>query len=214
MSLLVHTIAHGVNTYTTSPGINTAGAKVIVAAVTTLTTKLTSFTDSLSNTWAPQGAVTGSGIDLIFLTCNNPTTGALQTFTCTGTGMSGSCAVAAFSDPWLGQIPSLNGTTSTSGTTLQPGATVHNTGDLIVSASATGNANTTFSIDNSFAITDQVATSTFVGIALAYLFATSGGSINPTWTIGATADLATAFALAMIYPGPRPAEHYSPFLVQ
>lgn len=191
-SLVSHTSA--VNSATT-PGINTTGANLIVI----FTTRESSApTDSLGNTWTPITNLTeGNSIGALYYKFN-PTTGAAQTFTSSGT--NGTIEVQAWSGASVGLDPGLHSAagSTTSSATVQPGSlTPSGNNELLVSGASLAGGST-YSVNSSFTISDAnnfTGGSTFGG-AMGYFVQSTAAAVNPTWSVSAAqADQMAAMAV-------------------
>lgn len=170
---------------TTSPGIDTTGANLIVIEAAWFST-LTSVTDNKGNTYTAlnSGATGGARKGQLFY-CVNPTVGSGHTFTLTA-GFPSIC-VAAFSgsaaSPVDGDVANPN---------QNPGSvTPSEDNELLVSAlchsDGTGNA---FS---GFTVTDDNADSGLsVGSTMTYQIQTTATTVNQSWSPGSNARASLA----------------------
>jgi hypothetical protein len=187
IALLTHTVAEGNGSGgTTTSGINTTGASLIVVAVTYPTADSPGLSDSKSNTWTGLTAISepndASTIRLFYAA--NPVCGTGHTFSTTSVATP--IAVIAFSGTKAtSPFDQQSGAHGSSGG-LAPGAiTPSQNNCLLVTAeqnsSASGSASGT--INGGFTITDQ---SPFVSgvsyaVGMAYLIQTTAASANPSW---------------------------------
>lgn len=169
---------------TSSPGVDTTGAKVIVAyfPVTFLFDGPSSVTDNKGNTYTQGTMFSGSGqsVNTTFFYCLNPAVGAGHTFTVVG-GFQTFVEIAAFGGAGLTfALDKQNGVALDSGstTTLQPGsATPTFSGELLVSG-AYGNNAGNFSVNSGFTLIDRQSGAS----AIAWQVQAVAAAINPTWT--------------------------------
>lgn len=186
----------------TTTGIDTTGANLIVIGVSCYfgTAGSAAVSDNKGNTYTALSIWQNNVVAWARLYyCSAPSVGSGHTFTLSGSGIAGTMCVAAFSglssstqfDQQTGSAPGFTGVT----TVTNPSLTATNANSLFVTVlSASDGATGTFSIDQSFTITDQQPHTTNIeGCALAYKIATTQ---NPTWTSSTTAtyDLATGMA--------------------
>ncbi len=198
----VQSVVGNTSSVTTSPGIDTTGANLIVVNVTgfNLGGGSQTLTDNKSNTTYVALSQAGSG------TCHNnlwyilsPTVGSGHTFTYNSGGSSifGTIQVAAFS----GAVPSFDRETTNSNsspaTTIQPGSiTPGNNNEVVMTGVCFSDdaGSSTYTINGSYTITDFIgfATGNNEGGGLAYLVQTSAAATNPTWTDSSSATTQTA----------------------
>lgn len=176
---------------TTTTGIDTTGATLLVVAVSTFT-GVPNVTDSNGNIWLRVPSVVNSATIQMFY-CANPTVGAAHTFT-VATDFPGIC-VAAFSGTTTDAWP--EGPTSTTGNTslTLPTITPAQDDSIVVTMLGQGASAVTMSIDGGFTKTDEVGGTTAQKCALAYLIQTSAAAAAPTWTWAG--GIATAVQMAV-----------------
>ncbi len=175
-------IAH-TNTSSTSSGINTSGANLLVAIVTAFTVNgMVAPTDSETNTWIPLTPHTSLNCSLGIYYCINPTTDTNHTFT--SNGSFGSISITAFYNSDGVAFDVQNGSDNSGiSTTKQPGSLTPNVKDsLIITGCNGGSAETFTSIDSGFTIIEQNADPSRFSTGLAYLIETAIAAQNPTWT--------------------------------
>jgi len=186
------------NTFT-SGAIDTSGADFLVMEIAEFYFFAEStISDSYGNTWTILPTYqTGTGPRMRIAFVENPTVGSGHTFTCTGTGIYASFAVAAFSGVSTtspqDQETGNNGGTVTS---IQPGSiTPPENNELIITGVGVGGLET-LAIDSSFTITDDIpyALGMNYGSGLAYKIQTTAGAENPTWSWSASIDAVSAIA--------------------
>lgn len=203
-SLVVSTKAEGALYGSTTPGVNTTGADLIVAAMAGGINSAAIISDNKSNTWTTivtSGAVDGNGKVRMWY-CLAPTVGTGHTFT-VGTGASpginSGIVVMAFSgaaaSSALDQYTS-NFSTS-SATTGTPGSiTPTENNELIVFAGPCGGNTTTFS-GTSLGVVQETITGTSgvdYSIGIGYYAQSTAAAINPTMTWSSTTSWAAAIA--------------------
>jgi hypothetical protein len=219
ITLVAHTSQHGVNTFTTS-AINCTGANFIVLCFSGTIPNYATFSDSSGNSYTSLttylGGTGGSGYNYIVIayTATVPTVSSSMTFTATGTGISGTLTVSA----WSGMATSSvfqTGTDNGAGTnssvgTFQPGSITPSGPTLVISCVSWATADAV-TINDSFTITDQAFNITGYDGAMAYLIQTPGSTIDPTWTFTTTN---TPFAAANIaaFKGAATVKHLLPLL--
>lgn len=199
ISLVSNTSAIGASGGATTSAISTAGASLIVLAISPYQPGLggTTVSDNLGNTWTPLTARnSGANVAVQLFYCLNPTTSGSHTFTVAGASTWASIAVSAWSG--VASYNKQNGAANgASGTTIQPGSvTPDANGALLITAAASSVAGA-FSINSSFTISNQRQYSAAVnmGIALAHRIQTTAAALNPTWTHAAATDRAAAVAV-------------------
>jgi len=187
----------GVNGATTTPGINTAGADLIIIQISRQAGVGGTPTDSKTNTWTPLDASTtsGGGTETRCWYCVSPNVGSGHTFsTGVGAGQYSCINVLAFSgvdtaSPFL----SSSGTNTSGGSTLQnPGIT--GTASLFVIGFNGQPGAGASTIDSSFIIETGLSqagagSNNYAG-AFAYKLSNTG-SISPTWTYTGSQPAAT-----------------------
>lgn len=196
------------STYTTSSGINTTGATLLVAAVGSDSGTTSAPTSSPSNTWTAltqYGNSTGNAYLQIYYVCG-PNVSSSQTFT-NNAGGGSALVVASFSGTLTSNCldtPAVNGNAATStSATVQPGSiTPSQAGELLFAAcdQSGGSTSNTFTINDSFSSLDQ-PTSFVPILADFYLVDTNTSAINPTCTNTASNLYLTA-AIAAFIPIP------------
>lgn len=192
-SLLVHAAAGAVSNATTA-GIDTTGTNLIVVGISQYqAVTIGSLSDSKGNTWTPltaQSILNSQYCQLFY--CFGPTVGSGHTFTWNGTSNFGSIAVAGFSGAAASPFDQQNGATNKGVTTLQTGSVTPSVANELIITACSFGASGVASINSGFAITDQInyLSGTREGVALAYLIQTTATAENPTWTSGASNDIA------------------------
>ncbi len=195
----------GTGTFTTSPGIDTTGADLLIAVVADYQLGTTTISDNKGNSgWTGLTAKERAGdMRSQIWYFKNPAVGSGHTFTATATG-SIYCRmfVIAFSGAHLSapyDSPNENGTTGTGVTTLQIGSITPSQDACLIIAGLANSANSTYSIDESMSITDQGPYGAVYGGAAAYKIQTTATAINPTWSglgSGAAAVTIASFKIA------------------
>jgi hypothetical protein len=197
---LVASVKSGTNSGgTTSAGIDTTGASLLVLAVSYFTgSPAPTISDSKGNTWTPLTAVAATAgaanqrTRLYYAAA--PTVGAAHTFTASGGGTFPGIAVLAFSGALLASpFDQENGAAG-----VTPGAVTPTTaGQVVVTAVGSGDPDTGTAIDGSFAVAQAQAGSggNYFAVAIGYLVQTTAAVANPTWTV-APGDTNTAAVIA------------------
>jgi hypothetical protein len=165
----------------TTSGINTTGATLLLAAVSSYT-GLAAVTDSLGNIWQTSKNTTVAA-SLVVYYCANPKTGASHTFTatCLSGASSPAIAVQAFGgvDTLLAQPTLVSG----SGVTSIQGAIVTPIFPNCFVVSAVSHFQTATTINMSFAAeTVNGSSGSCCAVGLAYLIQTTATAENPTWS--------------------------------
>lgn len=191
VQLVGRTGASGANTFTT-PAIVATGATLLVAVVAVVATSAPAVvSDSSGNTWMPLTAqsIAGQQAGQIFYVAN-PTVSAAQTFTVTGTAISGSMVVFVFSGiVTASPFDQQNGAKTTGSSSIQPGSiTPSVNGELVVTGF-------TYGVVSAPIVVDNVATSLFTvagslgvsgtnyGAFGAWGVQPTAAAINPTWGV-------------------------------
>lgn len=188
----------GANGGTTS-SIDTTGATLLVVLISEYLGAVGfSLSDSKGNSWTGLTQKTASSVAQCRIYYTIPTSvGSGHTFTYSGAGgypvimvmaFSGTKATAAFDVE--------NGATTSSGTTLQPGSVTPSENNEVVVTVVSENNGSTPTIDSGYTATDTAAAvgGTCTQGGAAYIVQTSAAATNPTWTIGASSDIAAAIA--------------------
>lgn len=193
------------NGFTTS-SINTSGADLLVAVVSDAADGST-LSDSKSNTWTKLTPHT-FGTNCVIYYAKNATVGSGHTFTLGGTATTPTLSVSA----WSGSDTSApfdqqNGAVAAGATSLQTGSVTPTTGNQLIIAGLTGDANVTRAIDSGFTILDQVGHSGFgfSAAAHAYLIQGTAAAVNPTWSWTGSENTEAAIATFKAAAGGAPA---------
>jgi hypothetical protein len=206
-----HVTIPGTTSGTTSAGIDTTGASLLIVAVARHGfTSDPTLTDSYGNTWLPLTPYAGFiGYVLVYY-AKNPTVGTGHTFTLAGGNTFPSACVAAFtgadtSAPF--DVENGNGVSYPSSTTIQTGTLTPSQDDsLIIAAlaSAPNGGPSGYTIDSSFTLIDTVdaINGQSSGSGLAYFLQTTAAAKNPTWTLSTAGD---GFGLAAAINSWKPA---------
>lgn len=187
--LVVHALANGANTGTTS-AIDSSGSSLLIIGRSRQTAPVVS--DSKGNTWTPctEQVFGGVGVRLYFV--ENPTVGASHTATNAVSGWTGAFCFAAFSGALTsGVLDQQNGATPAHGTSGQPGSITPSVDNcLIITAVTADDVTGTYAIDSGFTIIDQInlVGGTSFGVAVAYKIQTTAAAVNPTWSWASAAD--------------------------
>jgi len=188
IAAVTNTFGDGATTFTTAP-VNTTGATFIAFGLSYLTTNEPVISDNEGNPaptcLAAQTVAAGGSNRLCYLLA--PNTGAVHTFTVSGTGnIFATIAVAAFSG-----ISSYRGITNGKAvagpvSSFQPGSvTPQSAGDLVITTISPEFAGSTvLSIGSGFSITSQMTSrgGADFGGSLAYLVSPAATPVNPVWT--------------------------------
>ena len=196
-----HTIAGSTTSNNvTTTGIDSTGASVVWAAVVCLNTKTCTFSDSKSNIWTALTPQT-LGITTLQLYCKvSPTTDALHTFTASSTGGYPAVAVEAFNGTGGASCPEQqNGATAPTTTTVNTGnVTLSSSGVFVTGVTIDNIVGETYSIDSSFAITDQitVVSGQHFSLAMGYLIS-AASTKNPKWTASNSGNMSTTMGTSL-----------------
>ncbi len=194
--LIAHTAiqASGGGDVTTTPGIDTTGATllVVMAAIDGGATGV-SIADSMGNTWALIGGnASGSGVVLqdYYVNSVTPTVGSGHTFTLHETNGFGAIAVAAFSQSLILPLDVEVHTAHAPSGSPQPTSLTPSLDNYLVvqgvGLGGAGGATSVASINGSYSITDAIASGSEYGVALAWWKQTTKTATNPTWTLSGT----------------------------
>ena len=159
-----------------------------------------SITDSLANTWVPltaQEAVGVSRAQICYV--ENPTVGAAQTFTISGSPSYPACWILGFSGGKLASpFDQENGATVVNDTVLSTGSiTPSEDNEVIVTVmSGAFAAFEPVSIDGGFTLvySENYLTNGHLGGGIGYLIQTSAAAANPQWTTSASGAMAAVVA--------------------
>jgi hypothetical protein len=191
-SLVAHT-----STNTTSAGIDTSGANLIVIVLgsdvnTQESASIAAPTDNKMNTYTQLTPAvtwgTGAGGNCSIWYLYSPSVGAGHTFTNNATefatqGFYSVIAVAAFSGSASAPLDQQSTGTTGSGTTVQPGSVTPGSANELLVAGCGFSSIGTISVDSGFTITDQPSSASGgKPMALAYLIQGAAGALNPTFT--------------------------------
>lgn len=183
------------NTISTSSSFDTTGSDLLIV-MTTVFNSAPALTDAYSNTWTSltgQGCIT-SLIKAQLFYCNPPSNkvGANHTFTLTGSTVYPALCVLAVTGSAASPFDVENGASNiTVGSTAQGGTVTPSVdNEIVISGYVCGTPSTTYSINQGFTISDQLAYTSGQadGCALAYLIQTTATAQNPTWTPVIDAD--------------------------
>src|SRR5579862_234364 len=197
ITLLAHTFSGGPVNATTTSGIDTTGATLLVAiGVGGDNPYAGTMSDSKGNTWIHASTPNNGGTCNLYY-CNPTSVGSGHTFTITFNGGFPSIAVAAFS----GVLPSspldqIHDATR-SGTPNSPGSiTPTQNNELVISGVMTNGGGTPSVSGGSLAVTDSqgLVGSTSYGVGLAYVVQTSAASVTPSWTSTGSTVVSTLVA--------------------
>lgn len=184
--------------------IDTSGANLLVAVTGGSAFGAGAISDSKGNTWYTAAYDYTQSTCLINLWfCLNPTVGSGHTFTVAGS--TASMCVAAFSGaPTTFAVGKSRTGNTASATSITAGSMTPGVDDCLAITALGNRVNTTYSVDGSFSITDQVNFNNAIqmGVGLAYLIQTSAAAFNPSWSwtgAGVGVALNAYFRLA---PGP------------
>ena len=185
----------GINGGTTSSGIDTTGATLIVVSVPwSGTAPSPVVSDNKGNTYTALTHRSASPDHTMYY-CATPTVGTGHTFTVTKTSGFSSITVIAFSGAHAVPFSAESGTTNISQSSIQPGAILPPGNNYLIVTGCSHNATLTAAIDSGFTIQEAVpyVGGTYIGGAIAYLVQESAASVNPTWS-GGTANWAVSMA--------------------
>jgi hypothetical protein len=183
----------------TTPGIDTTGATLIVISLSYLIDAPASggtptISDSKGNTWTPltEYATSGHAFDgeIKLLYTFPSSVGAAHTFSANLASSFNAITVAVFGGK-SATFDQETGATSPGATTQQPGSITPSannallvSGCLFVDAGETGDA----SINSGFTLVHSKSDASGFGSAIAYKIQTSAGAENPTWTSPSASD--------------------------
>jgi hypothetical protein len=192
-SLVAHTISGTNSGGTTSPGINTTGASLLVVCVVSYVgAAAPTLSDSNGNTWTGLTTYTGltsSRVRVYYAA--SPTVGAGHTFTVSGTSSFAAVAVLALSGSAASPFDQENGAAA-----VQPGSVTPSEDNEILLAFISDDiaASTSTSVDSGFTFLDSQANSNgnYFGLASAYLIETTATAKNPTFSGGSGSGSQTA----------------------
>lgn len=194
-ALVASAAAGGDGSTSTTAGINTTGADLIMVCVGGLVPASGTLTDSKGNTWQALTVFGSVNNKSRWYYAINPTVGAAHTFTFTNSSAFCSLAVLAFSGAdTTAPFDQENGASASSVTSHQPGSVTPTVNDEVLVATLSFDASNTISVNSSFTISDQVDLGTCYGIAAAYKIQTSAGAENPTFSWGSSATVSAAIA--------------------
>ncbi len=177
----------GANGGTSSPGIDTSGANLILISEGHDTDLVqVQPTDNKSNTYFPRVQTgTASGLSLIIWECVNPTVGTGHTFSISNTGKFPQIYVAAFSGAAASPFDQSNNSSDLDPTTnIQPGSVTPSEDNELI-FTGTMNLGAGLSIDSGFTIvdSDDFGPGNNYGGGIAYLIQTTATAENPTWSM-------------------------------
>ncbi len=183
MGLIAHTKIPAINgDATSSPGIDTSGANLLVVVVSYLTASPPTLSDSKSNSWGSPilTEVGASGGSAAMYYCKNPNIGTAHTFTLTGGADNSACFAAFDGRDTTSPLDQSSGANLGS---VQPGSITPSTDNQLVVAVSGGGIGTTGTVDSGMTVTDF---NPFVGgtgyhSVLAYIIQSTAGAINPTF---------------------------------
>jgi len=193
-----------VTTFTTSPAINTVGAKLIVVGLSvTGATSVTSIpTDSAGNSWSgaclspTANPAAGQYTKICYLL--NPTTSASHTFTVTiSIAERVAMAVMAWSDTGSGPTFDISTTGTSAGNTCVPSSITGSSTELFATAFGDNNVGAT-SITISSPFTGTLTNTGNIDGGMSYFINTTGAAQSPTWT--STTQNETACQMAGFLP--------------
>jgi hypothetical protein len=183
----------GDNNNVTTAGIDTTGAKLIVVAAAY--SAAITLTDSNGNTWTALTAQQSATHASRLYYCVNPVVGAGHTFTLSSTGGFPSLAVAAYSGAASSPFDQQNGSFANASTTAQPGSVTPTSRDQLLITGLSYNSAAAASVDSGFTLLEsQGVTANAWGIGMAELIQTAPAAVNPTWTQGASEEIAVTIA--------------------
>ncbi len=213
MAFVAGTTAQNNGGGTTSPGIDTTGADLIVIALTcssgSISTFLTLISDNKSNTWLSGGITQNDGSNnaaSAIVYCINPTVGSGHTFSYGGGSILQSICVAAYSGANLGFDTAKNSGASGGVFTVQPGSVTPNQNNsLIIVVGTAVQVGNTLAVNQSFTIRENqplVSGQTY-GSWIMDLFQGTAAAVNPTITSNMNSN--GMAALAFVFKGTGPA---------
>lgn len=193
---LVTNVASGTDSGgTTSAGIDTTGANLIVAHISFSSGTTPTFSDSKGNTWtalttrdAP-ASISGK----LYYCVGSITVGSAHTFTISGANSFSSLFVEAFSG--ADAFDQESGAGGNEGT-VQPGSLTPPSDGAVFVCGLNQSDSATATIDSSFTKTNSLDLSggNYFGGAIAYLIQATAAAVNPTWSISGgnwTTEMAT-----------------------
>lgn len=163
----------------TTSGIDTTGATLLVAVAPYYTTATMTMSDSKSNTWVQIGTYGGTDPKVGVWYVKNPTSvGTSHTFSCLGTGSYASIAVSAYS----GTDTSALVDQSAGANAASPGSITPSVNDCVVVAVLGMHGANAPTIDSGFTLTNGMAENFSYGVGMAYKVQTTAAAVNPTWS--------------------------------
>lgn len=186
--LVAHTLSENAGSSPasiTSSAINTTGSTLLVAAMYSFSTVTSpTITDSKSNSWATLtqfGRNEADGTITVFYCASPSSVGTGHTFTVSGTGATYvGVSVATFSGITTPRVTIAGQVNAANASTVGLPELSGPTGSILYATLVIGNGTGTVSIDNSFTILDQLASSML--LAHAWVTTADSGSYAPTWT--------------------------------
>jgi hypothetical protein len=194
---------------TTSSGINTTGATILLSYSVTFGTTPCTPTDSNSNVWVAVGtdSIQGNSHGQWWYV-KNPTVGASHTVTTCSSGFP-SIFMAAFSgaDTSSPLDQSNKAGTASSTTVTLPSTTPSQNGELIV-VGLSNNSSDTPTIDSGFTVQDTQMSTSSEGVAWAYLIQGTAAAVAPQWTTPGANDKSASIATFKPTGGATPAKRH------
>lgn len=191
-NLVAHTLKQGSGPGVTADAIDTTGAALLIAIVTSdIGVAAPPITETgHTNTWATAASASAAGSNRATMYyAENPSVGTNHVFKALGANTFATIEVMAWSGALTSGVLDGAGTgASAVAATVQPGSkTPSQANSLVISGLVPG---TPATIDSGFTILEQVQVipGTAYGIAAAYKVQAVAAAINPTWT----SDNATA----------------------
>jgi hypothetical protein len=204
IALVSNAIVTGGASGGTTSAINTTGATLLVAFISSFTDSAVTVSDSKGNTWVGLTVQTAVQPHARIYYAVNPTVGTGHTFTCSGSSIYSAACFAAFSgvvttSPFDVQNGQSGG--AQSNTTARPGNMTPSVDGELVIVGVSMASTETVTAPSGFAITNQVAYSGGVnfGGAMAYAVQTTATTTNPLFT-GFGADTAGGVVGATFKP--------------
>jgi hypothetical protein len=169
---------------TTTAGLNTTGATLLVLSAAWVYSGSATISDSKGNTWTPlTGQVASPQCQVQLFYVVNPTVGTGHTFTVSGTTIFPAVTVTAWTGQAASPVDQQNGNTATATTVATGSVTPSQSNELLIATTCHNNQYTS-SINSSFTISDDEngMASFAYGNVMAYLVQGSASAVNPTFS--------------------------------
>lgn len=211
-ALVAQVKANGNDTFATG-SIDTTGATLLVATFADVFAEGSppTVSDSKSNTWIQARRYGPFGQCSNVYYAWNPTVGTGHTFTLTGTDVTASMQVHAFSgaDTAADPLDQSNGNHAFGSSTVTPGSVTPTTDDQLIVTHIDYDVQASLPTINGGFVTpgygDLGSGAVYLGSASSYLVQTTAASANPTWTIPGSTNIYATIATFKAGAGTPPA---------